>query len=47
MARVLSPVQRALGITLLGASVHNQLRNNGGNGNGNNNGNVGLVVPIQ
>ena len=43
MARVLSPVQRALGITLLGASVSNQFKNNG-NGN---NGNVGLVVPIQ
>ena len=45
MARVLSPVQRALGVTLLGASVGNQFRSNGGNGNGNNN--VGLVVPIQ
>ena len=39
-ARVLSPVQRALGVTLLGASVSNQLRNNG------NNGNVGFVAPI-
>lgn len=42
MARVLSPVQRALGVTLLGASVSNQLRNNGV---GNNNG-IGIVAPI-
>lgn len=42
MARVLSPVQRALGVTLLGASVGQQFRNNG---NGNNNG-IGIVAPI-
>ena len=47
MARVLSPVQRALGVTLLGASVGNQFRNNGGGGNNGNRNNVGLVVPIQ
>ena len=47
MARVLSPVQRALGITLLGASVGNQLRSNrNGNGITGNNG-VGLVIPVQ
>lgn len=40
MARALSPVQRALGVTLLGASIQNQFRNNG------NNGNVGIVAPI-
>jgi polysaccharide biosynthesis/export protein len=42
-ARVLSPVQRALGVTLLGASVSNQLRNNN---NGFNNGGVNIVAPI-
>ncbi len=47
MARVLSPVQRALGVTLLGTSVANQFRNLNGNNGSNNNGNVGLVVPIQ
>ncbi len=47
MARVLSPVQRALGVTLLGASVGNQFRNNGGGGNNGNRNNIGLVVPIQ
>jgi polysaccharide export outer membrane protein len=40
MARVLSPVQRALGVTLLGASTVNQIRNNNGNNN------VGFVAPI-
>jgi polysaccharide export outer membrane protein len=39
MARVLSPVQRALGVALLYGSVQNQFRNNGGN-------NVGFVAPI-
>ena len=34
MARVLSPVQRAFGVTLLGASTVNQVRNNGNNNNG-------------
>ncbi|QJW93356.1 polysaccharide biosynthesis/export family protein [Frigoriglobus tundricola] len=49
MARVLSPVQRALGVTLLGTSVASQFRNlSNNNNNGSfNNGNVGLVVPIQ
>jgi polysaccharide export outer membrane protein len=48
MARVLSPVQRALGITLLGGAVRNTFRNTNGsnNGFGGNNG-VGLVVPVQ
>ena len=44
MARVLSPVQRAFGVTLLGASTVNQIRNSG-NGFGNNNG-VNFVAPI-
>ncbi len=40
LGRVLSPVQRTLGVTLLGSSAVNQIRNpNGGN-------NVGLVAPI-
>ncbi|VTS00029.1 polysaccharide export protein : Polysaccharide export protein OS=Rhodopirellula maiorica SM1 GN=RMSM_04496 PE=4 SV=1: Poly_export: Poly_export [Gemmata massiliana] len=39
-ARVLSPVQRTLGVALLAGSVNNQFRNNG------NNGNVGIVAPI-
>ena len=42
MQRVLSPVQRALGVTLLGASVGRQFGNNNGSNNG-----VGLVVPVQ
>lgn len=33
MGRVLSPVQRAFGVTLLGASTVNQIRNNGNNNN--------------
>lgn len=44
MARVLSPVQRAFGVTLLGTSTVNQFRN-GGLGN-NNNGGIGIVAPI-
>jgi polysaccharide biosynthesis/export protein len=44
MARVLSPVQRAFGVTLLGASTVNQLRNN--NNGGFNNGGIGIVAPI-
>ena len=40
-ARALSPVQRALGVTLLGASVSRQLNNRNGN-----NGGIGIVAPI-
>ncbi|MBP3959231.1 polysaccharide biosynthesis/export family protein [Gemmata sp. G18] len=40
LARLLSPVQRTLGVALLAGSVNNQFRNNG------NNGNVGIVAPI-
>jgi hypothetical protein len=47
MARVLSPVQRALGTTLLVGSVRNTFRNNGNNGNGFGNNGVGLVIPVQ
>ena len=52
MARVLSPVQRTLGITLLGTSTVNSFRSNGSGGNNNNsngnrNNNVGLVIPVQ
>ncbi|MBN9119536.1 MAG: polysaccharide biosynthesis/export family protein [Planctomycetes bacterium] len=43
LARVLSPVQRTLGVTLLGASTVNQIRNSGRNGT--NNG-IGIVAPI-
>jgi protein involved in polysaccharide export with SLBB domain len=43
LGRVLSPVQRTLGVTLLGASTYNQIRNSGRN---NNNNNVGFVAPI-
>jgi polysaccharide biosynthesis/export protein len=43
LGRVLSPVQRAMSVTLLGASAVNQIRNSGNGGNGNN---VGVVVPI-
>lgn len=39
MGRVISPFQRAFGVTLLGASTVNQIRNPNGN-------NVGLVAPI-
>ena len=42
LGRVLSPVQRTLSVTLLGASAVNQIRNSGNN-NGNN---VGVVVPV-
>ncbi|MCS6864658.1 MAG: polysaccharide biosynthesis/export family protein [Gemmataceae bacterium] len=41
MARVLSPVQRAFGVTLLGASTVNVIRDGGLGGN-----NVGFVAPI-
>lgn len=44
LARVLSPVQRTLGVTLLGASTVNQIKNISRN-NGNNN-NVGFVAPL-
>jgi hypothetical protein len=47
MARVLSPVQRALGVTLLAGSVHNTFRNNNNRNGFNNNSNVGFVVPVQ
>jgi polysaccharide biosynthesis/export protein len=46
MARVLSPVQRAFGVTLLGASAINQVQSVGRNNGGGNNGNVGFVAPI-
>jgi protein involved in polysaccharide export with SLBB domain len=42
MARVLSPVQRALGVALLAGSVRNTFQNN----NNNNRSNVGFVAPI-
>jgi polysaccharide export outer membrane protein len=45
MARVLSPVQRALGVTLLGTSTVNQIRN-GGRNNGFGNNGVNFVAPI-
>lgn len=45
MARVLSPVQRAFGVTLLGTSVVNQFRQ-GGAGNGFGNNGIGIVAPI-
>ncbi len=40
LARTLAPVQRTLGVVLLGGSVQNQFRNNGG-GNG-----IGIIAPI-
>ena len=47
-ARVLSPIQRTLGITLYGSSAYNSLRqlgNNGGSGTGNSGSN--LFLPVQ
>jgi len=41
MAKVMAPIERALGITLLGASTFQIIRNNNNNNNGNNNGNFG------
>jgi hypothetical protein len=46
LARTLAPVQRVLGVTLLGTSVVRQFNNNGGNGFNNNNGGIGIVAPI-
>ena len=46
LARVLSPVQRAFGVTLLGTSTVQQFRNNGGGNGFGNNGGIGIVAPI-
>jgi polysaccharide biosynthesis/export protein len=46
LSRVLAPVNRVLGTTLLVGSVQNTFRNNGNNGGFGNNG-VGVVVPLQ
>jgi polysaccharide biosynthesis/export protein len=45
LGRVLAPVNRALGTTLLVGSVQNSFRNNNNGGFGN--GNVGIVLPVQ
>ena len=41
IAKILSPVERILGVTLLGAEIRNSFRNNG-----NNNG-IAFVAPIR
>jgi len=42
--KVLAPVERVLGTLLLGTSVANSFRSNGGNGNGSN---VGFIAPLR
>jgi polysaccharide export outer membrane protein len=44
IAQLISPVQRLLGVTLLGATTYQTLRNTNGNGNG---GGVGFIAPLR
>ncbi len=44
LAKIISPIQRLFSVTLLGTSVFNQFRSNGGGRNGNGGGGVGFVT---